>query len=193
MPGELRCAYCSAPFKPRDKRSKYCSLACYKSAPRPKRDAVAHRSVRAPGHPVAPPSGITYAARIVLYNRIGPGSHPCHWCGRAVTWRPGGGLKADALIVDHLDFDPANDDVENLAPSCNICNRHRLRNGGRAPIKDGELFLLNSYGDRTRAIEKTCERCGEPFIARVSQIKIGRGRFCSRSCARSSPRSKRTA
>jgi len=32
-------------------------------------------------------------------------------------------------------------------------------------------------------IEKECESCGEPFNARVDQIKVGKGQTCSRSCA----------
>ncbi len=31
-------------------------------------------------------------------------------------------------------------------------------------------------------IERACELCGKPFWAYPSQIKLGQGRFCSRSC-----------
>ena len=34
-----------------------------------------------------------------------------------------------------------------------------------------------------KQIEKKCQTCGKEFWARYSDVKIGLGRFCSRSCA----------
>lgn len=75
-----------------------------------------------PDHPVSTPSGHLFQHRAVLWDKIGVGPHPCHWCGVSVNWLPGSGTKAGALVVDHLDDDPANNDPSNLAPSCHGCN-----------------------------------------------------------------------
>jgi len=63
--------------------------------------------------------------RDVLYRAIGPGQHPCHWCGRLVDWAKPYPANSDGLTVDHLDFDPANNELANLAPSCGSCNVKR--------------------------------------------------------------------
>lgn len=77
-------------------------------------------------HPTADCRGIVYVHRQVLYDAIGPGWHPCHWCGALVTWRKG--FTTDVLVADHVDFDRSNNDRTNLVPSCNICNATRLGN-----------------------------------------------------------------
>ncbi|QAY13973.1 HNH endonuclease [Mycobacterium phage Colt] len=56
--------------------------------------------------------------RIVLYDKIGPGTHPCHWCGKPVTWGEG-------LQTDHVDWDRLNNTPDNLVPSCRPCNFNR--------------------------------------------------------------------
>lgn len=33
------------------------------------------------------------------------------------------------------------------------------------------------------SIPRTCEQCGNPFLAKPGQLKIGKARFCSRLCA----------
>lgn len=71
-------------------------------------------------HPISV-KGVLAEHRKVLYNRIGPGPHLCHWgCGRALRW---GGLKG--TVADHLDGDITNNTPDNLVPSCNMCNIHR--------------------------------------------------------------------
>lgn len=186
------CGWCGARFSPRKgSAGKFCSQSCAANGNRGHSAVVRHRQVRRPGHPIAPSSGIVAVSRIVLYEKIGPGDHACHWCGKRVRWNPGGGLKPGSLIADHLDFDATNDSTDNIVPTCNMCNRHRLATGRRAPIQDGELFLTNSNGDKTRATERKCKVCGETFVAAMSQAKIGRALYCSRSCARRGPRRKR--
>lgn len=73
---------------------------------------------------------------MVLFDAIGPGEHPCHWCGWPVSWdvvyRAGSDVLAErweALIADHLDGDRANNDPANLVPSCPYDNSNR---GGMA-------------------------------------------------------------
>ena len=69
------------------------------------------------GHPLARSGGLLGEHRKVLYDKIGPGEHPCYWCGRTLSW---GGL--DGIVVDHIDEDRLNNDPNNLVPSCNPCN-----------------------------------------------------------------------
>jgi len=72
-------------------------------------------------HPVTTDSGKLAEHRRVLYDKIGPGPHECHWgCGRLLEW---GGR--DGICADHLDADRSNNDPENLVPSCVVCNVHR--------------------------------------------------------------------
>ena len=182
------CEVCGAPVTRRPgKANRFCSLACYHvSGPRGNRvERTRHQRLkRAPTHPLAPPSGMVAECRMILYDKLGPGPHPCHWCGALLQWRPGQGLVPDALLADHLDWDIHNNDPANLVPSCNSCNAHRTRGGGRALIRDDEPVVVNANGSRTRAHEVFCHICGVAFLARVAELRKGKGRFCSRSCAR---------
>jgi hypothetical protein len=125
-----------------------------------------------------------------LFDKIGEGLHECHWCSAVITWLPGAGIAEGAIIADHLDWDQQNNDPANLVPSCHVCNSHRTREGDRRRIDDHDLYIVNQNGSRQRATEKPCENCGKLFLVRIAQVKIGKGRFCSMSCARSRPRSR---
>lgn len=186
------CENCGEDFAPKkgSRVGRFCSLRCYHAAGRPKRRAdVAYRMTRAPDHPVAPASGTVAVCRIVLYDSIGPGAHPCHWCGCEVRWMAGGGLARGALLVDHLNFDPADDRIENLVPACQPCNAHRRKTGGAALIKADEVFRVFPNGTRTRALRRYCVICATPFLAVPAEAKIpGRAIYCSLSCARRAPR-----
>lgn len=189
MNSERICENCGGSFVPKHwkRPGRFCSLACYhrSGAPRGQKTEVRGPRMRtANGHPIAPPSGVVAVARLVLYDKIGPGEHQCHWCGAAVRWIAGGGpATPNSLLADHLNWDRLDDSPENLVPSCNSCNAHRTRNGDRRRIKDGELTVLKG-GTRTRAVQRNCEHCGEEFLTAPAEVKTGRGRFCSRSCAR---------
>lgn len=183
------CLTCEKTFEPWRPSQSYCSPACHGLSKRgvSRKNGVAHRVVTAKGHPIAPPSGRVAFARLALYDKIGGGSHPCHWCEREVEWGAPR-YSESALMADHLDWNPTNDEPDNLVPSCNQCNAHRRRNGGSAPIRDGELTVMWG-GVRTRAVRRYCTMCGDGFLIPPSATKNGRGRFCSRSCARKGPRS----
>lgn len=177
-----QCETCGKDFEPKAPKTRpgrFCSLACYKD----------QRMTNAPGHPIAPPSGVVAVARLVLYEKIGKGPHKCHWCGTEIEWRRG--LVPGALIADHLNWDRNDDSPENLVPACLPCNTNRQRIHQDRALKEGELTMMWS-GNRTRAVERKCEACGNAFLALPAEVRRGRGRFCSMSCARKAPRRKRS-
>lgn len=132
-------------------------------------------------HPLANQAGMVSLHRAVLYEKIGPGTHACHWCQRPVAWSTGG-AKSGALISDHMDFDINNNAAGNLVPACLGCNSMRKR-GCRT--KPGELVMVFK-GSVARAEERACEWCRKKFLARLVMIRKGSGRFCSYRCAASS-------
>jgi hypothetical protein len=81
--------------------------------------------VKADGHPLAQMAGWAYEHRLVLLDKIGPGEHPCNWCGTTVTWERSYPEHLDALVTDHLDEVKDNNDPANLVPSCAPCNFQR--------------------------------------------------------------------
>lgn len=83
-----------------------------------------YRLVKAAGHPMANAGGWALEHRVVLFDAIGVGPHPCHWqCGRELTWRNPN--PAWELLSDHLDDNRLNNTDENLVPACRHCNSTR--------------------------------------------------------------------
>lgn len=77
-------------------------------------------------HPVARSGGWALEHRVVLYDAIGPGDHPCNWCGTQVSWDLHYPDYPDsALVVDHVDRDKSHNDINNLVASCAPCNFDR--------------------------------------------------------------------
>lgn len=191
------CEKCGSEFTPRhaNRAGRFCSSACYHASGRPNRKEVTTgtRMHRVPGHPLAPPSGTVAECRLVLYEKIGPGPHPCEWCKRLLDWKPGQWTEPDALVADHLDWNIHNNDPANLVPSCRFCNAHRVKGGGRAPIRDDEPFITRPNGVRARATGRECLECGAHFLAALTQVNSGKGLYCSRSCARRADARKRKA
>lgn len=74
-------------------------------------------------HPLAV-NGYVYEHRKVLYDAIGQGPHPCHWCSTPVDWIKGKCFKG-SLVPDHLDNVKTNNVSANLVPACNQCNTLR--------------------------------------------------------------------
>ena len=68
-------------------------------------------------------NGKVWEHRAVLFDAIGYGPHPCHWCQHPVDWQAE--HRPDALHVDHLDGVGDNNDLANLVPSCPTCNTNR--------------------------------------------------------------------
>lgn len=95
-----------------------------------------------PTHPLAAANGRVYEHRLVLFGRIGAGEHPCHWCGRSVSWDD------KSLEVDHLDHDRANNAAANLVPSCHRCNSQRSRmRTGRRPLTADDVVLIRASAE----------------------------------------------
>lgn len=183
------CETCGTTFEKAhpNRPGRFCSRDCYNAAGRGPTKSVTKgpRMRAAAGHPLTPPSGIVAVSRLVLYDKIGPGTHSCHWCGQPVWWQVGGGpATAGKLIADHLNWDVHDDSPENLVPSCNECNKLRTRAGDRRRLGAEDQIVVWS-GRPTRAIERICQHCGEKFLIPPAATKGGKGRFCSRSCARS--------
>lgn len=96
------CAQCAAPFQIRMSRNgRFCSPACWGLANRkdkgPDRRPRRLMAMR-PGHPLAGSRGLVLKYRMIVYDAIGPGPHPCRWCGRLLEWRYG--LVPDAIVRD---------------------------------------------------------------------------------------------
>lgn len=53
----------------------------------------------------------------------GDGPHPCHFCGNPVARGDGEhALASNALVVHHIDHNPLNNDLANLAPAHHNCH-----------------------------------------------------------------------
>lgn len=107
-----------------------------------------------PSHPLAGTNGKAYAHRLVLYDLIGPGAHPCHWCSKVVFWDA---LEGDPvrLHVDHLNGHRDDNRSENLTPACKACNtargsqaRHRALVGAGFWSGHDTIERLSSGGRR---------------------------------------------
>lgn len=113
-----------------------------------------YRAVTAHGHPLADRWGHVLEHRMVLFDKIGPGEHPCHWCGAPVEW---GGL---SLTADHVNFDRSDNDPANLVPACNPCNvRRNLDRRWEAPASAPMTCTGCGHGWQTRAEPGNWIRC----------------------------------
>lgn len=93
-------------------------------------------STYAPKHPLAGKNGKVYVHRWVLFDKIGPGEHLCHWgCGKTVSWSVSKGCPGE-LVADHLDGQGDNNDPANLVPSCRPCNVSRDAPKRAARLRD---------------------------------------------------------
>src|SRR5687767_8774755 len=120
-----------------------------------------YRQIRVqPTHSLAGKTGRVSEARARLFDKIGWGPHPCHWCSKPINWLIGvRGNHANAIIADHVDGNALNDDIENLVPSCGTCNHKRVRK-----VQDHEQFITLPSGRRVRAISKVCVGCQSSYL-----------------------------
>lgn len=180
------CAHCGKAYsRPKSLIGRFCSKRCAYDARHV--TVPARRKVRRQlDHPLAGKTGLLAESRAALFDSIGWGPHNCHWCEKPVNWLVGkSGNAPDALIADHLNGDFRNDSLENLVPSCGVCNATRTQR-----IKPEEAFAVRANGTRVRAVERVCATCGKVFLIAPSLLnrRANAGLYCSRSCARRAPR-----
>jgi len=86
-------------------------------------------------HPLSSKAGLVYQHREVAYNHYGDGEQVCFWCGKQLTWKN--------VVIDHLNENKSDNRIDNLALSCNACNRSR---GRMIPfidsLKTGSVYVL---------------------------------------------------
>jgi hypothetical protein len=78
-----------------------------------------------PAHPLAGSSGFVMEHRVAYFDAVAGADQACRWCGLSVTWSLSWPEHAEALTVDHLDYDRANNHPANLVASCGACNSTR--------------------------------------------------------------------
>lgn len=142
--------------------------------------AARYKYVKRMGHPLAPQSGRISEHRWVLWEKIGPGKHQCHWCAAELEWSADK-TASGCLVADHLDGNGRNNAPDNLAPACHGCN---VRRGHDLKFSGSEPWMMRE-GIRCLATKKTCQnpRCGKDFLVVKGRDRPkSPGKFCSRAC-----------
>lgn len=187
MPLERECPICRETFTAGKRDQKYCGRTCFHISKRKKVIKTRYRTLHVDkDHPLICNGEVLPEHRVILWEKIGPGSHVCHHCQQSVTWMVGVGPSVPgALVVDHLDRNSLNNDPDNLVPSCQPCN---LLNSDHI-VRDDEDYRVTAKGTRVRGERRNCEYCQGSFVAWPTSKKDRlRGRFCSRSCGKRAPR-----
>ena len=117
-------------------------------------------------HTLSDKRGWVSEHRLVLFNKIGPGKHPCYWCGREVDFDLEYPKDLGALVIDHLDGNKENNNPDNLVPSCAVCN---LKRGAPKMMKtvyekrskwiefNGENKTLGEWADKVGITKSSLE------------------------------------
>lgn len=139
-------------------------------------------------HPASNPAGITRAHRIVLFDKIGAGSHECHWCKREVFWDKSYPQQVDALVVDHLNGIKNDNRPENLVPACGRCNLTRPGNKkpGKPKTQIGPCSVDGCKNDAKSQFlcsgHYQQQKAGKPFTALRTYQKVEKdedGKVCT--------------
>ncbi len=138
-----------------------------------RRDSPSYLRIQTTGHPLGDKAR---EHRAVLFEKIGPGEHPCNWCGKTLRWKPGEELQPDSLLADHIDGDKRNNSPENLVPSCNPCNVRRVFD-----FPADAKFIQLPNGDRMLAVERKCSFCSADILCRKD--RADGLRYCNKACS----------
>jgi hypothetical protein len=102
--------------------------------------------------------------RKVLYDKIGTGTHKCHWCRLHLEWKD--------ICVDHLDEVRSNNNPNNLVPSCSKCNRYRNPKNIHLALRkaNGREFTV---GGKTMTLSEWAWRLGVSPSTITRRMKSG--------------------
>lgn len=184
---ERECLQCGVMFEVRPRSGsypqKYCGIPCANLSMRKAKPSSRYAKSKVPeGHPLRDPHGQCMTHRVVLWEKIGPGEHSCHYCGTTVDWKPGEYLTATSLVAEHADGNTRNNDPANIVPACQKCNAKKMRRTVRPTIRPDEIHVVYADGTRTRGEVRNCRACNKEFTVRVN-AGPGQGVCCSRKCS----------
>lgn len=129
------------------------------------------------GHPYGSSDSYIFEHRIVAESRLrerSPG-HPFLIEHKGVEYLRTG------IVVHHIDEVKLNNDPDNLL----ICTAaaHRAIHNGDAPMKGHVWPEIEGLVPEAPYKRKVfCARCGEPFMAKRSDIDRGQAKYCTRDC-----------
>ena len=132
-------------------------------------------------HPLVKVGGYIYKHEEVLYARIGPGPHACHWCGKMVDWKQKVRKKMiGVLCTDHLNGIETDNRDSNLVPACFRCNISRAHPQNFGPGED----WVERGRQHLRYHLRICVGCGQEFKCAnfVKTSKDHVGKYCSHEC-----------
>jgi hypothetical protein len=185
----ITCVGCSIVFTPKHpnaakfNQQRFCSTTCANQRHRidPSLQKGRYETTVLPDTCLLGPKGLSVPVnRLLLFQRIGPGPHECHWCRTHIEWRHGARNAPNTIVSDHVDGNKRNNAPDNIVPSCCKCNLWRAN---PLRIRHGELVVTHPNGTRTRAVMVKCGHCGKEFPKSVTAMKAGRRHACSRSCS----------
>lgn len=105
-----------------------------------------------PDHPLARGcSPRVYEHRVIYYDHHGEGPFKCYHCGATQTW--------ETMHVDHLDDNPKNNRIDNLACSCPTCNQSRGRAKMTKTAQENSEWMIEFRGERLH-VKEWADRLG---------------------------------
>lgn len=109
-----------------------------------------------PDHPLATKTTV-FEHRYVYYEQYGEGPFNCYLCGREVGW--------SNLHIDHLNDNKTDNRIDNLKPSCAVCNqsrgRHKMiekqRRQGHLLTFNGQTKCLSEWARELKVAKATLD------------------------------------
>ncbi len=163
--------WCGNP--PRSNASPHCEAHYYRLRRRGSLELKAPKPVlehsggylldRFPNHPLAAGGKYVYQHRAVFYAAHGNGPFVCHVCNASVGWA--------TMHIDHLDDNPKNNALSNLAPACPTCNTKRAAPQMRAAMK-ARRVNLTAFG-RERSLSDWAADLGITKVSLLWRLQHG--------------------